>query len=227
MDVSEPVRSSLSFDTAFAQRTSSSIFEPNLTPKSEAELMARSTIPHSDLAGTDAAPLVPQNVASEKEHPDWPDRAGGRAFKQADSSMPPNAETPPARAVRSGRVSSFGLRTITIILSFMAGAGVIMLSNASWVLPWRPEPAVAISSPASPQPSTATESALKESFSEMASQLESYRTELISLRQDIKSLFDELAQVRRAQEDLITAQAQSGRKSNQTAVRQIAGRHPR
>jgi len=191
--------------------------EPTLIPKSEAELSATSKIQPPDL--TEAPPLAAQTFEPANENSESPDKTA-LPPRRVVSSTTPEDESSLAAAGGLKTVSSFGLRTIAIvgILSFVAGVtlAVVLFSKSGWSLPDRrsayESSAASVPNPARAQTTTMAASATDSSLSDTSNQLRSIGTELNSLRQDIKSLAGEVAQIRKAQEELITAQAQLARK---------------
>jgi len=115
-----------------------------------------------------------------------------------------------APTIGSKKVSSFSSRTLVIfgMLNLVAGFGLgaVLLYKSSLNSHARPsqEPIAAVTpAQAAPVPSSAPD----RNLSEAVNQLKSIGTELTALRQDIKSLAGELAQVREAQQNLMAAQA--------------------
>src|SRR5262249_39597541 len=64
------------------------------------------------------------------------------------------------------------------------------------------------------------------SLSETSNQLQSIGSELTSLRKDVRSLADELAQIRQAQEDLIVAPQPVRKLTQAQPVRKLAHAQP-
>jgi hypothetical protein len=199
--------------------------EPSFIAKSEAKLSARSKVQNSDLTEAKAPPLVAQTIEPANENSELanitvPPR------KRIDSAATPDGELSLAAATGLKAVASFRLRTIAIfaILSFVAGISLasILMSKSGWNLfdrrPYQSN-AASVPNPASAQSPPMAASAIDRNLSETANQLRSIGTEISSLRKEIGSLADELAQIRKAQEELIAAQAQLARKPQRPGFR--------
>jgi hypothetical protein len=195
--------------------------EPTLIPKSEAELSAISKIQPPDLTEAKAPPLAAQTFEPANENSESPDKTA-LPPKRIVSSTTPEGEASLAVASGLKTVSSFRLRTIAIVgmLSFVAGVtlAVVLFSKSGWSLPDRRSAyesnAASVPNPARAQTTTMTASATDSSLSDTPNQLRFIGTELNSLRKDLGSLAGEVAQIRKAQEELITAQAQLARNHN-------------
>src|SRR5262249_15708153 len=113
----------------------------------------------------------------------------------------------------SKTISSYGSRTVVIfaMLSFTAGLalGAILVPKSGPKFQARPSnESIAPANPASAKTTPVAASSAGSKFSETPNKLKTVGTQLISLRQDIRSLAGELAQIREAQQDLMAAQAQ-------------------
>jgi hypothetical protein len=101
---------------------------------------------------------------------------------------------------------------VTLTLAAGSVLGVVWLSKSNWELrDWR-RPAESMSAGfVNPSPSVQTtpsaSSGAEPKFTEIVNQLHLVDRELSSLRQDVRLLMNELAQMRKTQEDLITGQA--------------------
>ena len=212
------------------ERKSPSIYDPAPVPKPEARSGADSKANGSNLPETEAPSLVRENFESAERNSKPADKRDD-GLKQSVSSMRPDAEvtTPPTTSAK--RVSSIGWRTIVIfgIMSFTAGVGLtaVLFSKSGWDLqalhPAYESIAASLPKLVSAENPPVASSAPDDATSQIANQLQSISAELsslrqdirelTSLRQDIRSLSDEIAQIRKAQEDLIKAEAESVRKS--------------
>lgn len=194
---------------------------PNLGP----ELCARSSIQNSELTAAEPSHSFAKALSASEisePHEKNVDRLKHRVSSTADAA---------SAAISSEKISSFGSRTVVIfgMLSFAAGVGVgaILFSKSGWNLQSaRPAfESMTKTNLVSAQTTPVAASAPDGNLSETANQLQSIGTELTSLRQDIKSLTGELAQIREAQQDLIAAQAQRP-DSRKTNHRDNRGRRP-
>jgi hypothetical protein len=222
------------------ERKSPSVYDPAPVPKSEAGSGADSKANVSHLPETEAPSLVRENFESAERNSKPADKRDD-GLNQSVSSMRPDAEvtTPPTTSAK--RVSSIGWRTIVIfgIMSFTAGVGLtaVLFSKSGWDLqalhPAYESIAASLPKLVSAENPPVASSAPDDATSQIANQLQSISAELsslrqdirelsslrqdirelTSLRQDIRSLSDEIAQIRKAQEDLIRAEAESVRKS--------------
>lgn len=212
------------------ERKSPSVYDPAPVPKSEAGSGADSKANVSHLPETEAPSLVRENFESAERNSKPADKRDD-GLNQSVSSMRPDAEvtTPPTTSAK--RVSSIGWRTVMIfgVTSFTAGVGLsaVLFSKSGWdlqalrpayeSLAARLPKLVSAENPplASPAPDDAT-SQIANQLQSISAELSSLRQdirELTSLRQDIRSLSDEIAQIRKAQEDLIRAEAEPVPKS--------------
>ena len=189
----------------------------------------------------EAQPLVTENFESAEENSESTDK-GDHDLKNSITSKTPDAEvtTPPATSAK--RVSSIGWRTVVIfgIMSFTAGLGLsaVLFSKSSWDLQAlhiayesiaaslpklgsaesppvvRPAPAETLTSQTANELQfiSAELSTLRQNVAELGSLRQDIK-EVASLRQDIRSLSNEIAQMRKAQEQLIRAEAEFARKS--------------
>jgi len=185
------------------ERTSTIYDEPTLTPNSGVELCARSSIQNSDITEAEAPPLVSQSFEPANENSELPEK-NVDPLKHSVASTTPDTEVPTRPATSSKTVSSIGSRMVVIfgMLSFAAGIGLgaILFSKPSWNLhalrsAYGSSAALANSVQATPIAASAPDGSLNET----ANQLQSIGSELASLRKDVRSLADELAQIREAQ----------------------------
>jgi len=192
------------------ERTSTIYDEPTLTPNSGVELCARSSIQNSDIIEAEAPPLVSQNFEPANEHSELPEK-NVNTLKHSVASATPDTEVSTRPATSSKTVSSIGSRMVVIfgMLSFAAGIGLgaILFSKTSWNLHALRSAYGSSAAPLANSVQTTPVAAFAPdgSLSETANQLQSIGSELTSLRKDVRSLADELAQIRQAQEDLIVA----------------------
>jgi hypothetical protein len=202
------------------ERSAAPIYdEPTLIPKSEAELSAISKIQTPDLTEAKAPPLAAQTFEPANENSELTDKTA-LSPQRIVSSTTPEGEASLAAASGSKTVSSFGLRTIAIIgmLSFVAGAtlGIVLFSKSSWNSHDQRSAyesnAASVSHPAVTEATSMVAPVADGSLGETTNQLRAIGTELNSLRTDLGSIAGEVAQIRKAQEELIAAQAQLARK---------------
>jgi len=204
------------------KRESPSIFEYRPFPKVTGEDPQAHAF---NLAEAEAPPLVTENFESAKENSE-PHEKGDDGLKQASTTR--DVTSPPATSAK--RASSIGWRTVAIfgIISFTVGLGLsaVLFSKSGWDLqalhPVSESIAASLTKLVSAETSPVTGSVPDDATSQTANQLQSIGAELsylrqdiralTSLRQDIKSLSDEIAQIRKAQENLIRAEAESLRK---------------
>ena len=200
--------------------------EPTLIPKSEAELSAISKIQTPDLTEAKAPPLAAQTFAPANENSESPDKTA-LPPKRIVSSTTPEGEASLAAARGSKTVSSFGLRTIAIIgmLSFVAGAtlGIVLFSKSGWNSHDQRSAyqanAASVPHPAATETTSMVAPVADGSLSETTNQLRAIGTELNSLRKELGSIAGEVAQIGKAQEELIAAQAQLARKPQRPGSR--------
>ena len=200
--------------------------EPSFIAKSEAKLSARSKVQNSDLTEAKAPPLVAQTIEPANENSEFANTTVPPR-KRIDPAATPDGELSLAAATGLKAVASFRLRTIAIfaMLSFVAGVCLasILMSKSGWNLFDRRSPyqssAASLPNPASAQTPPMAASAVDRNLSETANQLRSIGAEISSLRKETGSLADELAQIRKAQEELIAAQAQLARKPQRPGFR--------
>jgi hypothetical protein len=199
--------------------------EPSLIPKSEVELSARSRIENTELTEAEAPPLVSKSIEPAKsfepanENSELADEKPVPPHKPSVSSTTPEGASSLAAASGSKTVSSFGLRTIAIIgmLSFVAGAtlGIVLFSKSGWNSHDQRsgyQANASVSHPAVTETTSMVAPVADGSLSETTNQLRAIGTELNSLRKELGSISGEVAQIRKAQEELIAAQAQLARK---------------
>jgi hypothetical protein len=207
-------------------RKSPSVYDPAPVPKSEVGSGADSKATGSNLPEIEAPSLVKENFESAERNSKPADMRDD-GLNQSVSSMRPDAEvtTPPTTSAK--RVSSIGWRTVVVfgIMSFTAGVGLsaVLFSKSDWDLqalhPAYESIAASFSKLVSAENPPVASRAPDDATSQIANQLQSVSAELsslrqdirelTSLRQDIRSLSDEVAQIRKAQEDLIRAEAES------------------
>ena len=213
MNTSEPVVASSDFETAFRRRTDASNYETTLTPKSETELVPRTTVQNSDLAQTKAPSLVSETFGLRADNSGRPNP---QVQRLKHVSTTPDAEVSIPTSTASQPVSSFGSRTVAICatLTLAAGSvlGVVWLSKSNLELrDWRRPAESMIASFLNSSPSVRTTppapSEAEPKFTEIVNQLHLVDRELSSLRQDVRLLVNELAQMRKTQEDLMAGQA--------------------
>ena len=197
--------------------------EPSLAPNSGPKLRASSSIQNS---GHDKSPpLISEDLESAKKATE-PQKRNIGGLEQGLSSSTPGAAAP---VTWSKTVSSLGLRMVAIfgILSFAAGVGLgaILVSKSGWSSHARPSyKSIAEANLAATKATSVAAAAPDSNLSEAVDQLKSVGTELTSLRQEIRSLAGELAQVRQAQQDLMATQA---RKSERPESRAPSRRNSR
>jgi hypothetical protein len=225
------------------ERESPSIYERHPCPTSVADEDSKA----NDLTEAEAPPLVTENFESADENSESTDK-GDHGLKHSISSKTPDAEvtTPPATSAKT--VSSIGWRTVVIfgIMSFTAGLGLsaVLFSKSGWDLQAlhpayesiaaslsklgsaesppvaRPAPAETLTSQTENelQLISAELSTLRQNIAELGSLRQDIQ-EVTPLRQDIRLLSNEIAQMRKAQEQLIRAQAEPARKSELPGAR--------
>ena len=178
--------------------------EPTLTPNSEADLCARFSIQNSDITEAEAPPLVSQNFELANENSELPEK-NVDPLKHSVTSTTPDTEVSTRPATSSNTVSSIGSRMVVIfgMLSFAAGVGLgaILFSKPSWNLHALRSAYGSSAAPLANSVQTTPVAAFAPdgSLSEIANQLQSIGSELTSLRKDVRSLVDEIAQIREAQ----------------------------
>jgi len=188
----------------------------------------------------EALPLVTENFESAEENSEPTDK-GDHDLKNSITSKTPDAEVTAPPTTSAKRVSSIGWRTVVIfgIMSFSAGLGlsVALFSKSSWGLQalHSAYESIAANLPklgSAEGPPVARPAAAETATSQTANELQSISAELstlrqnvaelgslrqdikevTSLRQEIRSLSSEIAQMRKAQEQLIRTEAESLRK---------------
>jgi hypothetical protein len=219
------------------ERKSPSIYEP--LPESVAGEDSKAN--GFNLTEAEAPPLVTENFESAEENSEPTDK-GDHGLKNSISSKTPDAEVTAPTTTSAKRDASIGWRTVVIfgIMSFTAGLGLsaVLFSKSSWDLQAlhpayeslaaslpklgsaegppvaRPAPAETLTRQTENelQLISAELSTLRQNVAELSSLRQDIK-EVTSLRQDIRSLSNEIAQIRKAQEQLISAEAESARKS--------------
>jgi hypothetical protein len=209
------------------ERSTAPIYdEPTLIPKSEAELSAISKIQTPDLTEAKAPPVAAQTFEPANENSESPDKTA-LPPKRIVSSTTPEGAASLAAASGLKTVSSFGLRTGAIVgmLSFVAGAtlGIVLFSKSSWNSHDQRSAyesnAASVSHTAVTETTSMVAPVADGSLAETTNQLRTIGTELNSLRKDLGSIAGEVAQIRKAQEELIAAQAQLARKPQRPGSR--------
>jgi hypothetical protein len=172
--------------------------EPTLTPNSGLELCAKSSIQNSDLTEAEAPSLVSQSFEPANENSQPPEDNVDR-LKHNVSSTTPDAEVSTPPATSSKTVWSIGSRTVVILgmLSFAAGVGLgaILFSKSSWNLQSLRTAYGSVAAPSANLVSAQTMPVVASA----PDGSQSIGAELTSLRQDVRSLADEVAQIREAQ----------------------------
>jgi chemotaxis protein histidine kinase CheA len=211
----------------------------NLTEAEAPPLVTENEAP-ALVTENEAPPLVTENFESAEENSEPTDK-GDHDLKNSITSKKPDTEVTAPPTTSAKRVSSIGWRTVVIfgIMSFSAGLGlsVALFSKSSWGLQalHSAYESIAASLPklgSAEGPPVARPAAAETATSQTANELQSISAELsilrqnvaelgslrqdikevTSLRQEIKSLSSEIAQMRKAQEQLIRAEAESLRK---------------
>jgi len=188
----------------------------------------------------EALPLVTENFESAEENSEPTDK-GDHDLKNSITSKTPDAEVTAPPTTSAKRVSSIGWRTVVIfgIMSFSTGVGLsaALFSKSSWDLQalHSAYESIAANLPklgSAEGPPVARPAAAETATSQTANELQSISAELstlrqnvaelgslrqdikevTSLRQEIRSLSSEIAQMRKAQEQLIRTEAESLRK---------------
>lgn len=185
--------------------------EPSLAPNSGPKLRASSSIQNS--GHDESPPLISEDRESAKKATEH------IGVEQGLSSSTPGAAAP---VTWSKTVSSLGSRMVAIfgILSFAAGVGLgaILVSKSGWSSHARPSyESIAEANLAATKATSVAAAAPDSNLSEAIDQLKSVGTELTSLRQEIRSLAGELAQVRQAQQDLMATQARKSERPESRA----------
>ena len=189
--------------------------EPSLAPNSGPKLRASSSIQNS--GHDESPPLISEDRESAKKATEPQKRNIG--VEQGLSSSTPGAAAP---VTWSKTVSSLGSRMVAIfgIISFAAGVGLgaILVSKSGWSSHARPSyESIAEANLAATKATSVAAAAPDSNLSEAVDQLKSVGTELTSLRQEIRSLAGELAQVRQAQQDLMATQARKSERPESRA----------
>jgi hypothetical protein len=219
------------------ERKSPSTYEP--LPKSVAGDDSKAN--GFNLTEAEAPPLVTENFESAEENSEPTDK-GDHDLKNSITSKKPDTEVTAPPTTSAKRVSSIGWRTVVIfgIMSFNTGVGLsaALFSKSSWDLQTLHSAyqSIAANLPklgSAEGPPVARPAAAETATSQTANELQSISAELsilrqnvaelgslrqdikevTSLRQEIRSLSSEIAQMRKAQEQLIRAEAESARKS--------------
>jgi hypothetical protein len=211
----------------------------NLTEAEAPPLVTENEAP-ALVTENEAPPLVTENFESTEENSEPTDK-GDHDLKNSITSKKPDTEVTAPPTTSAKRVSSIGWRTVVIfgIMSFNTGVGLsaALFSKSSWDLQTLHSAyqSIAANLPklgSAEGPPVARPAAAETATSQTANELQSISAELsilrqnvaelgslrqdikevTSLRQEIKSLSSEIAQMRKAQEQLIRAEAESLRK---------------